>query len=308
MDLSIVIPVYRSAASVGPLYEAIMSSCAAFVGQFELILVEDCGGDDSWEQIQGLASVDSRVRGLRLTRNFGQHYALTAGLSVSSGKWVVTMDCDLQDDPSCIPVLLQTACDRRADVVLVRRLRRADSWMNRVTSKAFYGLFRMLSGLEMDPAVGSYRLMSRRVVQQYLQLPERYRFFGGLIQWLGFPTVSVDLPHRRRFAGRSSYNLLRRVRLAMDAVLSFSDRPLKAMVAAGAAISTLSAIYAVVILFQRLTSRIPEIGYASVIISLYLLTGVILICTGVLGLYVGRVYHEVKGRPIFVIAEDTRES
>ena len=196
VDLSIVIPVYRSAASVGPLHDAIVSACAAFDGDFELILVEDCGGDGSWEQIQALAIADSRVRGLRLTRNFGQHYALTAGLSVSSGKWVVTMDCDLQDDPSCILELVQTACDRRADVVQVRRQRRADSWMNSLTSRAFYSLFHLMSGLEMDPAVGSFRLMSRRVVQQYLQLPERYRFFGGLIQWLGYPTVSVDLPHR----------------------------------------------------------------------------------------------------------------
>ncbi len=305
MELSIVIPVYRSAASIPMLYKRLCDACNGEFAGFEVIFVEDCGGDDSWRLIQQLAQEDVRIRGLRLTRNFGQHYAITAGMSIARGNWVVTMDCDLQDDPAFIADLYRLALEQKVDMVLVRRVRRRDGWIHVQLSRMFYRCFAVLSGQVMDSAVGSYRIMSRRVVKSYLDLPERYRFFGGLIQWMGYATTTLDVPHQSRYAGRSSYSFLRRLSLACDALLSFSDRPLLVMVFVGGLTALLTPVFAAYIFVRRILGLIPELGFASLIISIYFLSGLILMSLGIVGLYVGRVYHEVKRRPLFLIAEDT---
>ncbi len=305
MDLSIVIPVFRSAASIRPLYERLCEACGTQFEEFEIILVEDCGGDGSWRLIRELAHADPRVRGLRLTRNFGQHYAITAGMSMARGNWVVIMDCDLQDDPAVIAQLYQRAFEQNVDMVVVRRVGRRDSWLIVQLSRLFYRCFAAFSGQVMDPTVGSFRIMSRRVVQSYLDLPERHRFFGGLIQWMGYSTSSIDVPHRPRHSGRSSYSFIRRLSLAFDAILSFSDRPLLAMVFVGGSTALMTPVFATYIFVRRILGLIPEMGFASLIISLYFLSGLIMMSLGIVGLYVGRVYHEVKKRPLFLIAEDT---
>ncbi|MCA9110901.1 MAG: glycosyltransferase family 2 protein [Planctomycetaceae bacterium] len=304
MRLSIVIPVYRSQESLRDLHKKITQAADGLDDSYELLLVEDCGGDNSWQIIQEICAEDSHVRGVRLTRNFGQHYALSAGLESSRGDWVVTMDCDLQDDPKFIPQLMSRALDG-AEIVLVRRVGRDDGWLNQQSSRVFYWLFDLLTGARTDPAVGSYRIMSRRVVDTFCRMPERYRFYGGMIQWMGFSTVTLDVPRQARHSGRSSYNLLRRLALASDAVLSFTDRPLKLMVLFGALTTGVSLAYAAVIVIQRLTGRIAEIGFASLLVSLYLLGGMIVMSIGLVGVYVGRIYTEVKGRPIYLIAETT---
>jgi len=305
MELSIVIPVYRSAASIPLLHKRLCDACNGHFAGFEIIFVEDCGGDDSWRLIQQLALDDVRIRGLRLTRNFGQHYAITAGMSIARGNWVVTMDCDLQDDPAFISDLYRLALEQKVDMVLVRRVGRRDHWVNVLLSRLFYRCFAALSGQVMDSAVGSYRIMSRRVVKSYLDLPERHRFFGGLIQWMGYATASLDVPHQSRHAGRSGYSFLRRLSLACDALFSFSDRPLLVMVFVGGLTALLTPVFASYIFVRRILGLIPELGFASLIISIYFLSGLILMSLGIVGLYVGRVYHEVKGRPLFLIAEDT---
>lgn len=304
ITLSIVVPVYKSGATVRPLLESIEFALSTFEGNFEVVFVDDFSPDDSWLSVLEATAAKKNVRGIRLSRNFGQHYAITAGLSFCKGDWIVTMDCDLQDDPKCLPKLLETA-KSGYDVVLVRRINRDDGIWNNLTSLLFYRFFDLMAGVKTDPTVGAFRIMSRRVVEQYCSLPEKYRFFGGLIQWMGFPTAYIDYERKKRLAGKSSYTFTKRLALGIDAALSFTDRPLKIMVTLGLLTSALSLAYALAIIYWRITGQIAEIGFASTIVSLYLLGGLLLTSIGLVGVYVGRIYTEVKARPCFIIAEDT---
>jgi glycosyltransferase involved in cell wall biosynthesis len=244
------------------------------------------------------------VRGVKLARNFGQHQAITAGLRESRGAWVVVMDCDLQDRPEEIPRLYAKAHEGRGnECVLARRQDRKDMASKKFSSWAFYKIFNYLTDLQFDGTVANFSIISRRITNQLIQMPESVRFYGGFLQWMGFNDCFVDVPHDPRFAGKSSYTLIRLLRFSSDIILAYSDKPLRLCVMAGFGIASASIVGGMVFLLRALFYGYGAAvtGWASLIISIWFSTGAIIFTLGILGLYIARIFSEVKRRPHYVI-------
>lgn len=301
IGISVIVPVYRGEAFLEELYRRLKESLASVPAAHELILVEDCGGDGSWAVIERLAARDPFVKGIQFSRNFGQHAGITAGLDLASGEWAVVMDCDLQDRPEEIPRLYAKA-QEGFDVVVARRGRRRDPWLKRVASKVFYGVFSYLAGLRMDAEVGNFRIISRKVVDSLTGMRERTRFFGGLVEWAGFPSAAIDVEHAARAGGGSSYTFRKLVSLAAEIIIAYSDKPLWLAIRFGFAISGISVLSAAYIIYRALRFGSPVMGWSSLVVSLYFLGGIIISILGVLGVYLGKVFEEVKGRPIYIVS------
>ncbi len=302
--ISVVVPVFKAEQCLDELYIRLKSSLVAISENFEIVLVEDCGGDGSWQVIERLATADPRVRGIQFSRNFGQHYGITAGLDHSRGDWVVVMDCDLQDQPEEIPRLYAKA-QEGYDIVLARRGSRKDPVLKRFTSMMFYRLFSYLADIDYDGQTGNFRIMSRKVVLNFLRMRERLRFFGGLVQWMGFPTASIDVEHAERFEGKSTYTFSKLWKLATETIIAYSDKPLRLSVQFGFLMAFFSFCYGVFILGRSLIygSAIP--GWNSLIVSLYFLGGIIIAILGILGIYLGKTFDETKKRPLYIVRRAT---
>lgn len=302
--ISVVIPVYKAEGCLHELYRRLVAALEGISPEFEIILVEDCGGDRSWEIIQELACRDQRVKGIQFSRNFGQHYGITAGIDHSSGEWVVVMDCDLQDRPEEIRRLYQKACEGH-DIVLARRGRRKHAISKRLTSWLFYRLFRYLSGIDYDGEVGNFRIMSRDVADSFKAMREQARFFGGLVNWLGFPTTSIPVEHAERYEGESTYNYGKLIKLAVEAVIAYSDKPLRLAVKVGFLMSALAFIYGLSIVYRVIWIGIPVMGWGSIIVSIYFTAGIIIAILGIIGIYLGKTFDETKKRPLYVVRRKT---
>jgi glycosyltransferase involved in cell wall biosynthesis len=302
--ISIVVPVYKGEECLDELYRRLAAALGTFTQEFELILVEDCGGDGSWEKIKALAKQDPRVRGFRFSRNFGQHYGITAGLDQARGDWVVVMDCDLQDQPEDIPKLYRKA-QEGYDVVLALRTDRKDSLFKRLSSYLFFKLFRYLSGLDYDADAGNFRIISRKVADSYRQMRENLRLFGGLVTWMGFPTASIEADHAERVAGKSSYTFGKLLQLAFETIIAYSDKPLRITVKLGLFISVTAFGFGIYFIVENVMDGQPVAGWSSLIVSLYFLGGVIISTLGIIGVYLGKVFDEVKRRPLYIIADRT---
>lgn len=302
--ISVVIPVYKAEKMLDELYRRLSQALETVTASFEIVLVEDCGGDNSWGVIERLAAADPRVHGLQFSRNFGQHYGITAGLDHCSGQWVVVMDCDLQDQPEEIPRLYAKA-QEGFDVVLALRGPRKDPLLKRFTSWLFYRLFSYLADLDVDGDSGNFRIMSRRVVHNFTRMREQLRFFGGHIEWMGFPTASVQIQHSERFEGTSTYTFRKLVKLATDTIIAYSDKPLRLAVRAGFAMATVSFGFGTYILGRALWhgSAIP--GWSSLIVSLYFIGGLIIGILGIIGVYLGKTFDESKKRPLYIVRRAT---
>jgi len=299
--ISVISPVYMAERILPVLCERLDRTLSALTEDYEIILVCDGSTDGSWAVMERLAVEYPKLTAVRLSRNFGQHYALTAGMDLARGEWNVVMDCDLQDQPEEIPRLVAEA-ESGYDIVLARRIRRQHRWWKRVTSSLFFKMFSWLSGYKMDSSVGSFRIMHRRVVEAYCSMRESYRLFAGLIEWVGFNTGHIDVMHAPRFEGQSTYNLSRLLRMALDGMISFSNRPLHISIAIGLSISLAAAAYGsylVVSYFIEPTVGVP--GWLSSITATSFLGGLILINQGVLGIYLGRLYNQAKGRPLYIV-------
>jgi len=302
--ISVVIPVYRGADCLEELYRRLVASLEAVGTSFEIVLVEDCGPDLSWEGIRALAVRDPRVRGVQFSRNFGQHYGISAGVHASRGAWVVVMDCDLQDRPEEIPRLYEKAKEG-FDIVLARRQHRQHSLWKRSTSRVFYAAFRYLTDLPYDASVGNFRIISRQVADSFCEFREQLRFFGGIISWLGFRVASIDVRHDERFAGETTYSWRKLINLAVQTIVAYSDKPLRLAIRFGFSLAVLALAAGGYVFLMAALRGYAVSGWASVMVSLYFLSGVMLGFIGVLGLYLGRVFDEVKGRPLYVIRERT---
>jgi glycosyltransferase involved in cell wall biosynthesis len=298
--ISVVVPVYKAENCLDELYTRLKHSLEIISCEFEIILIEDCGGDKSWEVIEKLAAEDSRVRGIQFSRNFGQHYGITAGLDCSKGNWVVVMDCDLQDRPEEIPRLYAKAIEGY-DIVLARRGQRQDSIFKRLSSRMYYKLFSYLADIEYDPEVGNFRIMSRVVVTNFKRMGEQLRFLGGLVQWMGFPTTSIDVAHAERFEGKSTYTFAKLWKLAMETIIAHSDKPLRLAVRFGFTMAIISFIYGMYVFGRALFQNSPIAGWSSLIVSLYFLGGIIIGILGILGIYIGKTFDETKKRPLYII-------
>jgi len=270
------------------------------LGSFEIVLVEDGSPDESWAAIERASREFPDVVGIRLSRNFGQHHAIAAGLAHARGKWVVVMDCDLQDPPEEIPKLYEKAKEGY-EVVLARRIRRQDSWLKRLTSRLFYRFLGWLTDAPQDPAVANFGIYHRKVVDAINSLPEPMRFFPTLVRWVGFRTTGVDISHAARPNGDSAYDIRKRLALAADICLAYSDKPLRLVISTGFAVSAVGFCFAAWTVVQALRGEIEVIGYASVIVSIWVLSGLLILIMGVIGLYVGKTFEGVKGRPTFLV-------
>ncbi|MGI8505473.1 MAG: glycosyltransferase family 2 protein [Solirubrobacteraceae bacterium] len=296
--LSVVVPVYACAGCLEALHERLTRSLTEITDSYELVLVDDRSLDDGWSVLQRLARADGHVRALRLSRNFGQDAAITAGLSEARGRWAVVMDCDLQEAPEDIPRLWAAAREGYDVVRTIRRGRRhppLKRWASRI--------YRRLT-LETDtsPDFSTLSLMSRRVVDAFLRLRDKDREYTIALDWLGFDGTTVEIDHAERHEGKSAYTLRRLFRAALDGMFFRSTVLLRLVVLVGFALALAGVIVAgfeVVDYFAEPNSTVP--GYTSLAVLLLVLAGFIIVSVGVVGLYVGRIFEQVKDRPLFVI-------
>jgi dolichol-phosphate mannosyltransferase len=300
----VVSPVYKAEGCLHELYTRLRDSLETITPNFEIILVEDCGGDRSWEIIQELATRDSRVKGIQFSRNFGQHYGITAGLDHCNGDWIVVLDCDLQDRPEEIPRLYAKA-QEGYDIVLARRSNRQDAFLKRFTSRLFYQVLNYLADLNYDYQVGNFRIMSKKVVENFCMMREQLRFFGGLVDWMGFSTASVNVQHNARPEGRSTYTFRKLWKLAVDIIIAYSDKPLRLSVKVGFFIAFLAFIGGIYFLIGALLHGFAVVGWASLVISIYFLGGIIIANLGIIGIYLGKCFDETKLRPLYIVRNTT---
>ncbi len=298
--ISVVTPVYGCKTCLIELYLRLTQTLETINPDFEIIMVNDASPDGAWETIVELAQKDSRVKGINLSRNFGQHYAITAGLDYAAGEWVVVMDCDLQDQPEEIIKLYNKALEG-FDVVVGKRVHRKDNLIKKFCSKVFYTLFNYLTEVKMNPQVSNFGIYSRQVVQNFCLLREEFRGFGIHLHWLGFRRCEIEINHAQRNNGKSSYSLQKKIQLAFNVTLSSTDKPLRILFTIGLVI----AIFAFVIGFYYLITFFyynrPLSGWTSLIVSLFFLSGIIIASIGLVGLYIGKIFRQVKERPLYII-------
>ncbi len=296
--LSVVAPVYNEEATIEEFYGRV---CSALTGvSFELVLVDDGSTDSSAVVLERLAAGDPRVRVVFLSRNFGHQTALTAGLDHARGDAVVMLDADLQDPPELINTMIdhwRAGCDV---VYAVREAREGESRFKLSTARWFYRLFDKLAQVELQHNSGDYRLLDRRALDALLSMRERNRFLRGMTVWVGYTQAAVGYKRDPRYAGETKYTLSRMLRFSLDAISSFSHRPLQLATLLGFAISTLAFLaIPVVVVLRLLGSYLP--GFSAITILVLLLGGIQLIAIGIIGEYVGRIYDEVKGRPLYLV-------
>ncbi len=302
--ISIVVPVYGCRTMLAELYLRVNTTLARMDENYELILVDDNGPDKAWDTIAELSSKDTRVKGVKLSRNFGQHYAITAGLNYAKGEWVVVMDCDLQDQPEEI-ALLYSKAKEGYDAVLACRLSRQDSFLKRQGSKVFYHVLAYLTGTEQNEEVANFGIYHQKVIQAILSMHDKIKYFPAMVKWVGFKQIGIPVEHAERSEGKSSYSFKRLLMLALDTILSFSDKPLRLIVKFGAILSVMTLLFSLYILVQYFMGNILMKGYTSIIMSTMFLSGVIITVVGMVGLYVGRTFEQVKNRPVYIVDEIT---
>lgn len=302
VTLSVVVPVFMNEPFLLELHDRLIATLEHRVSALELVFVNDGSPDRSWTIIQALAAQDERVLGLAFTRNFGQHMAITAGVAWASGDWVVVMDGDLQDRPEEVANLLAKA-QEGYDVVFARRRERKDGILKRVASRGFYRILGFLGGSRMDPAIANFGIYSRRVIDHYRTLQEHFRLFPLFIQWFAFPTAYVDVDHGCRPSGKSGYTFSRRLDLALDTILCMTNEPLKLVIKLGFSLASIAILYGLVLIIRRHFWGIPVLGWTSLMVALSFLSGLVLATIGIHGLYIGKIFDEVKNRPLYVIRD-----
>jgi len=304
MHISVVSPVYRAENIVAELVRRLIVELSKITNDFEIILVEDCGPDYSWLKIVEETKKDQRVKGIKLSRNFGQHHAITAGLDASSGDWIIVMDCDLQDRPEEAPRLYNEA-QKGFDIVFARRAERQDRFIKTFTSKMFYKVFSYLSGIEQDGTIANFGIYSRKVINSINSMRESMRAFSPMARWVGFNKTAIDVTHAERYEGNTSYNWNKLINLALDIAIAYSDKPLKLAIKLGFSISLFSLLYAIYNVFAYMTGIITVNGYASIVVSIWFLSGLIIFILGIVGLYIGKTFEGMKQRPLYLIDERT---
>jgi polyisoprenyl-phosphate glycosyltransferase len=302
VNISVVVPVYKSKETLDELVLEVENNLKKIGNHYEIILVNDACPDNSWVKIVEICDKNKHVVGINLSRNFGQHYAISAGLKESKGEWVVVMDGDLQDVPSEIPNLFNKTAEG-FDIVQAKRTNRQDAFLKIIYSKLFYLFLSFMTDRNYDSSVANFGIYSRKVIDMINSMPEKFRIFPIMVSWIGFNSISIPVKHSSRKAGKSSYNFKKLRRLALDIVLSYSDKPLRLTVKFGLLVSSFSFIYLCVLIYQYFTGVITVMGYTSIIGSITFFSGIIILVLGVIGLYIGKIFETVKQRPIYIISE-----
>jgi glycosyltransferase involved in cell wall biosynthesis len=302
VHLSVVIPVYNESSLIDELVKRVKANVKLITNDYEIIIVDDGSQDNTWNAIENEVKTENKLKGIKFSRNFGHHYAITAGLHNSNGEWVVVMDGDLQDRPEVIPDLYKRA-QEGFEIVFVNRQNRPEKLYYRIGQKIFYWILRKMSGIDFDSRQANFSIINRKVVEAFKNFPENARFYGSTIKWLGFKRSYIVADHGERYSGKPSYTLRKRIGLASDIILSFSERPLKFAISLGILISTVSIFTALWICYRSFRWGFTVVGWPSVMVAIFLLGGIILIVLGVIGIYLGRVFQEVKRRPLYITSE-----
>jgi len=296
--LSVVVPVYGCQPCLEHLHERIGATLHGLVS-YELILVDDRAEDGAWPEIQRLVRLDPAVRGIRLSRNFGQHAAITAGISRTRGEWIVVMDCDLQDPPEDIPRLYAKALEGN-DIVFGRRTHKPTGRTRRALASLYFRCLRIFTGTHLEGQYGTFSIISRKVADALMQLRDQDRHYLMMLAWLGFDTAAVDYDPAVRYRGRSSYSLPRLIQHAVDGVFFQTTVLLRWIVYLGFFLAGAGGLLAAYFLIARLAGHAYP-GWTSIVDVTLVLSGFIILSTGITGLYIGRVFEQTRGRPVFVI-------
>jgi len=299
--ISIVVPAYNEEGNLRTLYAELADVLHALKMPWEIVLVDDGSTDKTWEEILALHQRDGRVKGLRLSRNFGHQYALFAGLTHATGDAVVSMDADLQHPPHVIPELVDEWHKGSKIVHTVRMDRESTSWFKRVASRLFYRVYSFASGVELENGMADFRLLDRQVIAGLSQLREEELFLRGLVQWIGFPSSKVAFLCQDRLSGRSKYTLGKMVKLAWSSITSFSIIPLRVGLLIGILTSLISFGGILYALGSDLIGFVVP-GWTSIVSIISFLFGILFIMLGIIGEYIGRILMEVKGRPRFLVS------
>jgi glycosyltransferase involved in cell wall biosynthesis len=298
--IAVVVPVYGCPESLEELCQRLIENLKKITSTYEILLVEDHCPKGSWQVVERICAAEPSVKGIRFSKNFGQHYAILAGMRNTQADYVVIMDCDLQDPPEEIPSLYAKAKEGY-EKVLVKRVSRKHSILEKVTSFLFYRFLSYMTGTQQDASVGNFGIYSKKVVDEMSVLTERSRLLPVHSRWVGFTSEYLEIAHNERHSGTSSYTFGKRLALAVDIVLSFSDKPLWMVIKAGFTISLISFLYAMYVFFNWAFGEVRVDGWTSLIISVWLLGGMILATLGFVGVYVAKTFDETKNRPLFII-------
>jgi len=300
LKLSVVIPLYNCIDSLDELIERLLKSLKFLNNEYEIIFIDDDSPQKEWLKLKSLFSNYKLIKGIKFSRNFGQHAAIFSGIEHSKGEYVVVMDGDLQDRPEEIPVFYKKI-NEGFDIVLGKRISRQDSFIKKLFSKIFYKIISFLTDTKIDYTVANYGIYSRKAINAVLQLGDRYLFFPVMISWVGFKKSSIEIKHGKRTTGKSSYNFSSLLNLAINIIISFSDKLIKIIAFLGFFITVISIASSFYLVFQYVNGTITVPGYASLIISISLFSGLIISIIGFVGLYIGRILNQVNSRPRFIV-------
>jgi dolichol-phosphate mannosyltransferase len=306
LAISVVIPVYNEEENIPALYERLTAVLSGIDPNYEIIFVDDGSGDHSVPMLDQITSADSRVTLLELARNFGHQVAISAGLDFARGRGVIVMDADLQDPPEILPRFIEK-WQEGYDVVYAIREERKESWVKKTAYKYFYRILKKIASIDIPLDSGDFCIMDRRVVDILHEMPERNRFVRGIRSWIGLKQVGLAYERDPRLAGKPKYTFVKLVYLALDGLISFSFVPLRIITIFGMLISTFSLGMAVFYLIKRIFFSLTPPGFATLIVSIFFFAGILLTMLGVIGEYIGRIFEEVKQRPLYILKRVSRK-
>lgn len=302
--ISVVIPVYGCTSSLNELCDRLECTLTTIAFHYEIILVNDGSPDYAWSEIIKLSENNPSIKGINLSRNFGQHHAITAGLDYAKGDYIVVMDCDLQDRPEEIPKLFEKSLEGY-DVVFGNRIVRNDNWIKQKSSQFFYKIYNYLTDHTSDYTVANFSICSKKVIEGYQQMREQNRIFPLFIQWMGYKTAYVPIKHDNRKYGESTYSIRKLISLGTDVLISQSNKPLRFSIQFGFFVSLISFLYGVYLFIRYFFLAEPVQGWTSVMVSIFFLSGLMFFNFGIIGLYIGKIFNETKNRPLYLIKETT---
>ncbi len=300
--LSVIIPVFGCIDTIDELYKRLIINLKKISKNYEIIFIDDSNDSNTWNKLQNISKKSKKVLCINLSRNFGQHAAVTAGLENSSGDWIVVMDCDLQDRPEEI-INLVKKCERNCDIVFASRKNRNDSFLKKFSSILFYSIMTWLTNIKMDHSVSNFGLYSKNVIKAVLSLEDNHRFFPLMVRWVGFNSKTIVVQHEKRNQGRSSYSLKKLILLSFRTIISFSDKPLRLFMYIGFFIAFISSLVAIFFIYLALNNDVSVIGWPSLIVSIWFFGGTLLGVLGLLGIYIGKTFDQTKKRPVYIIAK-----
>jgi glycosyltransferase involved in cell wall biosynthesis len=303
MSISVVSPVYQSEKIIPELVLTLCQELDKITTEYEIILVNDGSSDSSWDFIENECKLNRKIKGINLSRNWGQHYAISAGLKYAKNEWVIVMDCDLQDRPEEIYNLYKKA-RTGWDVVRARRINRKDKFLKRQSSVLFHCIYSYLSDVKTDHTIANFGIYHKKVIFEYNKMIDQARSFSSLLDHLGFKCTTIDVEHSMRLQGKSTYTFAALIKLSTDIILSNGNKPLKIAIKLGFNIAIVSFTIAGYNIIAHILGIIKVTGFTSTIFSIWFIGGLIILFLGILGMYISKIFDQVKSRQIYIVAEE----